>query len=111
MLELMTRIYCRAKHKTKKGLCDECAELLSYATQRREKCPFGDEKTFCSNCKIHCYKPEMREKIAKVMRFSGPRTVFYHPTVAFGHLFETLKYKRKSKKEEKERNKNVKENN
>ena len=23
-------------------------------------------ETFCSNCKVHCYKPEMREKIREV---------------------------------------------
>lgn len=27
------------------------------------KCPFMENKTFCSNCKVHCCKPEMRERI------------------------------------------------
>ena len=37
--------------------------LLDYAKHRSEKCPFMEEKTFCANCKVHCYKPEVREQI------------------------------------------------
>ena len=46
-----------------------------------------ESKTFCSNCRVHCYCPDMREKIRMVMRFSGPRMLFYHPVCgnpAFG---------------------------
>ena len=32
-----------------------------------------EEKTFCSNCTVHCYRPEMRERIRTVMRYAGPR--------------------------------------
>ena len=35
-----------------------------------------ETKTFCSNCRAHCYRLEMREEIRKVMRFSGPRMIF-----------------------------------
>ena len=42
----------------------------------------------------------MREKIARVMRFSGPKMVFYHPVIAFRHLAETKRQKRKLKKAE-----------
>ena len=28
-----------------------------------------ETKTFCSNCRVHCYRSEMREEIRKVMRF------------------------------------------
>ena len=99
-MNLMIAMYCRGRHKSKKGqLCPECAELAEYVRQRREKCPFGDDKPFCSNCKIHCYKPEMRQKIAAVMRYSGPRLMFSHPVVAFAHLSETIKTKRAAAKE------------
>ena len=54
-------------------------------------------KTFCSNCKVHCYKPEMREKIRTVMRYSGPRMIFHAPIPAIRHVIETVKErKRKS---------------
>ena len=31
-------------------------KLKEYVSLRLNKCPFGENKTFCSNCKIHCYK-------------------------------------------------------
>lgn len=34
-----------------------------------EKRPFMETKTFCSQCKVHCYKKDKREQIRKVMRF------------------------------------------
>ncbi len=92
----MIALYCRGNHGTKKGnLCPDCAALTAYACERSDKCPFMGTKTFCSNCKVHCYKPEMREKIRAVMRWSGPRMVFYHPTAAMRHLIETKKEKRR----------------
>lgn len=83
----MILLYCRKNHKTQSGeLCEDCQKLADYAALRSEKCPFMEHKTFCSNCKVHCYKPEMREQIRKVMRFSGPRMLFYHPVLAMWHL-------------------------
>lgn len=107
-LEFMIGIYCRKKHKHKDGLCAECQDLLDYARFRRSLCPFGDKKTFCSNCKIHCYKPEMHEKMRNVMKFAGPRMMFYDPKQAFGHVAETIRVKRQRRKEEKEKRKKEK---
>ena len=57
----MIALYCRRQHKTPKGsLCPECRQLHDYALARIDKCPFMETKTFCSACKVHCYKPEMR---------------------------------------------------
>ena len=85
----MIRLYCRKRHGTRAGLCPECAELDAYARTRSDRCPFMEPKTFCSNCKVHCYKPEMREKIREVMRFSGPRMLFHHPVMAVRHVIES----------------------
>ena len=85
----MIRLYCRKRHGTRTGLCPECAELDAYARTRSDRCPFMETKTFCSNCKVHCYKPEMREKIREVMRFSGPRMLFHHPVMAVRHVIES----------------------
>ena len=90
----MIRLYCRKKHGGR-GLCPECAALAEYARLRSDKCPFMAEKTFCSNCRVHCYKPEMREKIREVMRFSGPRMIFTHPISAIRHVIETKREKRR----------------
>ncbi|QAR34508.1 nitrous oxide-stimulated promoter family protein [Geovibrio thiophilus] len=63
-------VFCRENHGSGKELCPECAELLAYALKRNEKCPL-DPKPKCRDCKIHCYKAEMRRKIREVMKFSG----------------------------------------
>ena len=98
ILELMIKKYCRCNHGSARGeLCGECRKLLEYAWFRREKCPHGDNKPFCSNCPIHCYKPDMREKIRLVMRYSGPRMIFGHPVTAMRHLIETKCEKKKLK--------------
>ena len=86
---LMIRLFCHKKHSTKTGLCAECAELAEYACERSDHCPFMESKTFCSNCSVHCYRPDMREKIRDVMRFSGPRMLLYHPVMAVKHLVST----------------------
>lgn len=93
----MIKLYCRKKHGEKE-LCKQCTELEAYAKSRSDHCPFMEHKTFCSNCRVHCYKPEMREKIREVMRFSGPRMILHHPVSAFRHVISTKKEKRKLEK-------------
>ena len=96
MVTEMIALYCRKVHHTKKGeLCPECRELTEYACTRSDKCPFMETKTFCSNCRVHCYRPDMREKIRIVMRFSGPRMIFHHPVPAVRHVIESQKEKRR----------------
>lgn len=84
---LMIALYCKANHSN--NLCEECKQLIVYARDRSDKCPFMENKTFCSNCKVHCYKPDMREKIKKVMKYSGPRMIFHHPIMAISHLISS----------------------
>lgn len=103
MVSEMIGLYCRKKHGAQGAsgrgeLCPECAELTEYARSRSDRCPFMETKTFCSNCRVHCYKPEMREKIREVMRFSGPRMIFHHPVVAVRHVIETKAEKRRIEK-------------
>ena len=71
-VELMIRLYCRKKEKNT-ILCADCEELLRYAHARLDHCPFGEKKSACKECTVHCYKPVMRERMRQVMRFSGPR--------------------------------------
>lgn len=99
VVELMIKKYCHRKHKSRKGeLCEDCENLLSYVKFRRDMCPHKENKPFCSNCKIHCYKSDMRAKIQEVMRFSGPRMLFDHPFIALSHVFESMLEKRKLNK-------------
>ncbi len=97
----MIWIYCKGKHGSKHHVyCKECEELLNYATMRSEKCPFMEKKTFCANCRVHCYKPEMRTKIKEVMRYAGPRITFHHPIMAMWHVISSAMEKHKLAKED-----------
>lgn len=87
-LELMITLFCRDHHKTKQEICTECQELVGYARLRLKNCPFQEKKTTCGNCRIHCYKPVMREKIRQVMRYAGPRMLWRHPLLAIGHMVD-----------------------
>lgn len=88
----MVEIYCRHKEGNKK-LCAECNALLEYACLRLSLCPHGNSKPTCRKCTIHCYSPEMREKMRQVMRYSGPRMLLYSPVEAIKHMIREVKNK------------------
>lgn len=91
----MIALYCAANHDAAcrthtavcgEAVCESCAKLDEYAALRTRRCRKMDAKTSCDACENHCYKPEMREKIREVMRFSGPRMITKHPIAAIRHL-------------------------
>lgn len=65
--------------------------LKTYVAKRLSACPHGDSKPFCSACKIHCYDKKHRAMIKKVMKYAGPRMIFYAPTLALRHLLENIR--------------------
>jgi hypothetical protein len=83
---VMIRIHCRAHHGATGELCSACSELLVYARCRISRCTFGDKKPVCSHCSVHCFAPEMRQRIQEVMRYAGPRMIWRHPFLAIRHL-------------------------
>jgi hypothetical protein len=83
----MVRIYCAGRHGTAGELCGPCGALLCYAHDRLAKCPFGEEKTTCRDCPIHCYRPAERTSMRDVMRYAGPRMLWRHPILAIRHLW------------------------
>lgn len=87
----MIDLYCHAEHGTHKDLCSDCQALHDYAMQRLEHCPFGEAKTTCANCTVHCYKPIMRERVRVVMRYAGPRMMWKHPVLALRHVLDGRK--------------------
>jgi len=109
-LEVMVGMYCRAHHEQPRRpsadgqaadgrrspggrhrsarLCPECEEPLAYARRRLERCPYGAEKPTCARCPTHCYRPDMREQMRAVMRYSGPRMLRSHPYLALAHLVD-----------------------
>ncbi|MDR1713865.1 MAG: nitrous oxide-stimulated promoter family protein [Coriobacteriales bacterium] len=123
VIEQMIRIYCRGmKHAGSKkdgragsetiggtdgatdrerkgsvahdGLCPDCRELASYARERNARCPRLEDRSFCQFCPVHCYKPEMRARIAEVMRYAGPRMLWHNPAYALKHLRELRRHRR-----------------
>ena len=90
-VEAMIKIYCSHHHKTKDVPCPECQALLVYALVRLDGCPFHEDKTTCAECPVHCYKPEMREKVRIVMRYSGPRMIYHHPILVVHHIRDGFK--------------------
>ena len=91
----MVSLYCRGHRHASKAPCPDCAELIDYCTTRINRCPREKEKTFCSACPHPCYRPDMRERIREVMRWSGPRMLFVHPTIAVRHLAESPPWQRR----------------
>lgn len=77
VLRAFIAVYCHAHHHggvrhrdQGREYCSECYALLLYALQRNERCPLIP-KPVCRHCAVHCYKPEMRQRIRQVMKFSG----------------------------------------
>ena len=88
-VEQMIRLYCRLKEGNR-TLCTDCQVLMEYAHKRLDHCKFGERKSTCRKCPVHCYKPDMRTRMQEVMRFAGPRMMFYHPLEALRHLWQEL---------------------
>ena len=87
----MIELYCSEEHGGAHPLCADCGELHDYAMQRLDHCPFGEAKTTCVNCAVHCYKPEMRARVRVVMRAAGPRMIWKHPVLAVRHVLDGRK--------------------
>ena len=113
-LTIMIRQYCHHHHGdagSVSDLCSECEQLQQYAFQRIENCPFlkneiaedgrkwqnsrqtgkhpshsAVEKPPCNSCPVHCYHPQQREKIRRIMRWSGPRMLWWHPWLTLLHF-------------------------
>ena len=103
----MIRLYCRKKEGNRE-LCPQCRELLEYAHMRLSRCPFGEKKNTCRLCTIHCYKPEMKERMREVMRYAGPRMLLYpdfftdnydHPIYEAGKQLKDMIYLKRSMNE------------
>ena len=88
----MVDISCTERHGTPNGeLCTACTEFLDYAMLRLAKCPFQEGKTTCANCRVHCYRPDMRELARETMRTAGPRMPLRHPLMTFWHFLDGLR--------------------
>ncbi len=90
-IAIMVGLYCSGRHGTKGKLCEECSEVLNYALERLDSCPYGTDKPACDRCPIHCYKKDMRAKIKEIMKYSGPKMIFRNPYLAIAHFVDRRK--------------------
>ena len=90
---IMVKMYCDHNHAKIGSICSECNELTEFANDRINRCVFQEDKPVCSECQIHCYRHDIREKIKTVMRFAGPRMVFRHPIIGIRHLIDKRRFK------------------
>jgi len=56
-------------------LCPDCAVFMKYAVKKRLFCPLEVEKPSCKHCRIHCYAPEQRALVKRIMAWSGRRMI------------------------------------
>ncbi|WEG72495.1 nitrous oxide-stimulated promoter family protein [Vagococcus intermedius] len=82
LIEVMIKTYY---HKTENSAPISEKRMLSYAKKRLEYCRFGESKTTCQRCPIHCYQENYREQMKKIMRFSGPKMILKHPILTVKH--------------------------
>lgn len=94
IVRLMIIKYCKG-HKHLDPPCEDCNELIEYVEEKVDLCPFMETKTYCSNCKLHCYNLEKRGKIKETMRYSGPRMIFSNPIITIDHLYQGIKHRLK----------------
>jgi len=87
----MIELYCR-HHLHQDTMPDEYILLAEYACRRLDHCKYGENKTACKDCPTHCYSPKEREAIREVMRWAGPRMIWYAPKDALIHFFHKVKY-------------------
>ena len=87
-IKAMMYLYCQDHHGPGTCLCCDCEDLLAYALQRLEICPFQERKPACNLCEVHCYSAIQRERVKEMMRYAGPRMLLRHPVLALSHLFD-----------------------
>lgn len=91
----MISIYCRGKHNSDE-LCRDCSNLLDYCGKKIDSCRWIENKPNCSSCTTVCFSKENREKLRKIMRFSGPRLLYLDPAAIFLWIFRKLFNKREN---------------
>lgn len=100
LLGKFVEVYCTGKHSDVESvsvtlpdglgdrvLCPECAKFLEYAILKRIKCPLEDEKPSCKHCRIHCYDTAHREKVRKIMSYTGRKLMMKGRVDYIWHYF------------------------
>ena len=89
----MIRLFCKSHHNSEKQLCNDCSDLYNYSILRISNCFYEFNKPVCSSCKTHCFNEKNREKIILIMKWSGPKMLWYYPITLMKYLYFTLTYR------------------
>jgi hypothetical protein len=85
----MLGIYCKQQHHNAGNqLCSDCMQIKEQIFVHLKNCPSQEKKTACGRCGLKCYAPGAKMKVTAVMNYSGPRMLFYHPSLALHHLWD-----------------------
>lgn len=93
------KIYCAHEHADKAegiendSLCPSCRVSLDYSLERTLTCKLKGSGQLCSSCPVHCFEPDQRENIRKIMRFSGPRLIWKSPLLAIRYVLLKLLFR------------------
>lgn len=90
-IQKMVKIYCNRYHRPVGELCAECQDLLEYAVECVNHCPYGDNKPACGLCPTNCFLDDRYIKISAIMRKAGPIMLYKHPLLALSHLFDAFR--------------------
>lgn len=90
IVAFMIDCYCKKNHH-QETICRSCNDLVKYAQERLSVCPFGEKKTSCLKCMVHCYSKGKRIEIRNVMSFVGPRMMYLMPIQYIKHMFNQSK--------------------
>ena len=94
ILHKMIKLYCNKHHNTQSQLCPNCSDIYFYSLKQIDRCPHAENKPTCNQCETNCYVEDIRIKIKKIMKWSGPRILFYHPIYAIRYIINKNIYKR-----------------
>ena len=87
----MIEIYCRGHSHAGLPVCERCEQVLRYAMECIEACPFGEEtKPVCGLCPTQCFDAARLAQFRRVMGYAGPRMLVSHPVLAVLHFFDAL---------------------
>lgn len=88
-IRMMISLYCR-RHLHHSEPSAEYRALSDYACRRLQHCRWGEAKPACKDCPTHCYAPDKRQKMHEIMRWTGPRMLFYSPRATMRHLGQCI---------------------
>lgn len=86
LVQVMIRLYYK-KHEAV-DISEE--RMLAYVEKRLLFCRFGEQKTTCQRCPVHCYQPRYRQQMKQIMRYAGPRMLVRHPLVTIKHAYRGI---------------------